>query len=79
MSEAEKAIGRTLAEAVNRIPTAAGQKYFLGFAEGAAAMATELGPWYLHPTLLYPILPRTPHPHNPKLMFVRVQQFPKGR
>lgn len=43
MSEAEKAIGRTLAEAVNRIPTAAGQKYFLGFAEGAAAMATELG------------------------------------
>ncbi len=28
MSEAEKAIGRTLAEAVNRIPTAAGQKYF---------------------------------------------------
>ncbi len=43
MSETEKAIGRTLAEAVNRIPTAAGQKYFLGFAEGAAAMAAELG------------------------------------
>lgn len=43
MSEAEKIIGRALAEAVNRIPTAAGQKYFLGFAEGAAAMAAELG------------------------------------
>lgn len=43
MSEAEKTIGRKLADAVNCIPTAAGQKYFLGFVEGAAAMATELG------------------------------------
>lgn len=42
MSEAEKTIGRKLAGAVNCIPTAEGRKYFLGFAEGAAAMATEL-------------------------------------
>lgn len=42
MSEAEKTIGHTLAEAVNRIPSAEGRKYFLGYAEGAAAMAAEL-------------------------------------
>ena len=60
MSEAEKAIGRTLAEAVNRIPTAAGQKYFLGFAEGAAAMATELGA--VGPTYNPPVSDSTTHP-----------------
>ncbi|CDB29248.1 unknown [Firmicutes bacterium CAG:137] len=60
MSEAEKAIGRTLAEAVNRIPTAAGQKYFLGFAEGAAAMATELGA--VVPTSNPPVSDSTTHP-----------------
>ena len=60
MSEAEKAIGRTLAEAVNRIPTAAGQKYFLGFAEGAAAMATELGAGV--PTSNPPVSDSTTHP-----------------
>lgn len=43
MSEAEKTIGRKLADAVNCIPTAEGRKYFIGFAEGAAAMAAELG------------------------------------
>lgn len=42
MTEAEKTIGRTLAEAVSRIPTVEGQRYFLGFVEGAAAMAEEL-------------------------------------
>lgn len=42
MSETEKVLGRQLAEAVNLIPNAAGQKYFLGFVEGAAAMAAEL-------------------------------------
>lgn len=42
MSETEKTIGRTLAKAVNLIPSAEGRKYFLGYAEGAAAMAAEL-------------------------------------
>lgn len=42
MSEVEKTLGRTLAEAVSRIPTVEGQRYFLGFVEGAAAMAEEL-------------------------------------
>ena len=80
MSEAEKAIGRTLAEAVRPNSYCGRSKILLGFAEGAAAMATELGPWYLHPTLLYPILPRTPHLHNPKLIFVReYSSFQKGR
>ena len=71
MSEAEKTIGRKLADAVNCIPTAAGQKYFLGFVEGAAAMATELGAVVPQPALLYPILPRRHKPHNPKLMLLR--------
>lgn len=60
MSEAEKTIGRKLADAVNCIPTAAGQKYFLGFAEGAAAMATELGA--VVPTASPPVSDSTTRP-----------------